>query len=533
MGITLNSSIIDAAGGDTTARARARFARLYARFQAGVERARVNNLRINGFMASPPTITTSTTEPNSSNRTPPSATTWADYAPYIAIRGGWPTVTASAQLYGGVVQKATGTQTGGDSSTAYGACTRFIFYTDDPSPTFGYTTGRLAGFRIAVNDQYIGDGAGNAQTFNPGAVNTVTYYTLDFGSSAVRKITIDVQAAPEGAAFRGYIVGNQLTVTTLESGFLAVGQTISPGNGAGAGSITVLGTGTGGTGTYTLSNTQGTPIGSVGSPAAMASGSGNSVPQLRYLYPSVKDKYKIWAPQSESLRLIAGGDSITYGPVSNHIGTSRLQDNYARVGGDLLGIEDTWMNGASRSGWIWRGGSNVPNMLDRVDDFTAWSPDIIATMMRINDESNDGQVSAGITESPASLTTQVIAWLTTVRAALPYTPLIIFGGFRFCTSSNTLSTNYEAALKAAVDQFVASTGDKMTVFIPTWSSGSPAAWFIGTGDDVNPNNTGNMDLYESGRDRTHPNAAGHAYTARRWAQGIIDGMEIIRVNMGL
>lgn len=56
--------------------------------------------------------------------------------------------------------------------------------------------------------------------------------------------------------FSGSMAGNTLTVTSVASGALAVGQTVSDASGGipSGTTITALGTGTGGTGTYTISN---------------------------------------------------------------------------------------------------------------------------------------------------------------------------------------------------------------------------------------------------------------------------------------
>jgi len=75
---------------------------------------------------------------------------------------------------------------------------------------------------------------------------------------------------PSAATFTGSIASTTLTVTSVLSGTIAVGQAIF-GQGVSQNTvITALGTGTGGTGTYTVSNTQtvaSTSINSVASPA--------------------------------------------------------------------------------------------------------------------------------------------------------------------------------------------------------------------------------------------------------------------------
>jgi hypothetical protein len=77
-------------------------------------------------------------------------------------------------------------------------------------------------------------------------------------------------SAPSSAIFTGSISGTTLTVTSVQSGVIAVGQAIF-GQGIAQNSvITALGTGSGGVGTYTVSDSQtvtSTAINSVASPA--------------------------------------------------------------------------------------------------------------------------------------------------------------------------------------------------------------------------------------------------------------------------
>ena len=75
---------------------------------------------------------------------------------------------------------------------------------------------------------------------------------------------------PSAATFTGSITTTTLTVTSVLSGTIAVGQAIFGANVSQNTVITALGTGTGGTGTYTVSNSQttaSTSINSVASPA--------------------------------------------------------------------------------------------------------------------------------------------------------------------------------------------------------------------------------------------------------------------------
>lgn len=59
-----------------------------------------------------------------------------------------------------------------------------------------------------------------------------------------------------GAVFAGYITGTTLTVTSVTSGIIAVGQTLDADGITAGTEISATGTGTGGTGTYTVSDSQ-------------------------------------------------------------------------------------------------------------------------------------------------------------------------------------------------------------------------------------------------------------------------------------
>jgi hypothetical protein len=90
------------------------------------------------------------------------------------------------------------------------------------------------------------------------------YYQATLSANA-RRVGVE-WTQPATVVFAGYTSGTTLTVTSVTSGTLAVGQTVS-GPTSAATTITALGTGTGGTGTYTISKSQ--TIGSVSAPVPM------------------------------------------------------------------------------------------------------------------------------------------------------------------------------------------------------------------------------------------------------------------------
>jgi len=97
--------------------------------------------------------------------------------------------------------------------------------------------------------------------------NTPLEWPINGNDNVTTANIIDVTATIGGASFRGYIAGVTLTVTSVTSGVIAVGQVITGTNIASGTTITALGSGSGSTGTYTVNISQ--TIASSGSPLAM------------------------------------------------------------------------------------------------------------------------------------------------------------------------------------------------------------------------------------------------------------------------
>lgn len=93
-----------------------------------------------------------------------------------------------------------------------------------------------------------------------GAVKTAGSIVLSGATSFSAAATLIASglsiSGTTGATFTGSITGNTLTVTTLSSGTIAVGQTLSGTNVTAGTTITAFGSGSGGTGTYTVSASQ-------------------------------------------------------------------------------------------------------------------------------------------------------------------------------------------------------------------------------------------------------------------------------------
>jgi len=88
------------------------------------------------------------------------------------------------------------------------------------------------------------------------SANTPLEWPINGNDAVTSANIIDVTATIGGAVFRGTISGVTLTVTSVTSGTIAVGQVITGTNIASGTTITALGSGSGGTGTYTISISQ-------------------------------------------------------------------------------------------------------------------------------------------------------------------------------------------------------------------------------------------------------------------------------------
>lgn len=103
---------------------------------------------------------------------------------------------------------------------------------------------------IAAGQQVLGVGVANETVITGGSG---TSWTVNISQTVA---TEAMSSAAAGAVFTGAITGTTLTVASVASGTLYLGQTIQ-GTGVAANTmITALGTGTGGAGTYTVSTSQ-------------------------------------------------------------------------------------------------------------------------------------------------------------------------------------------------------------------------------------------------------------------------------------
>ena len=107
------------------------------------------------------------------------------------------------------------------------------------------------------------------------STDTTLQWPINGNTTDVVANIIDVTATEGAGTFKGYISGTTLTVTTVTSGALFVGQVISGTGIAANTTITAFGTGSGGLGNYTVSISQ--TVASVGSPVTFTTPSVNLI----------------------------------------------------------------------------------------------------------------------------------------------------------------------------------------------------------------------------------------------------------------
>ena len=131
------------------------------------------------------------------------------------------------------------------------------------NPSTAVFTGSTSGTTLTVSSVSSGTIGVGQSLYSVGVSAETVITALGSGSGGVGTYTINVSqtlssramnSAAVGARFTATIAGNTMTVASVASGTIYLGQTIQ-GAGVTTGSVvTALGTGTGGTGTYTLSS---------------------------------------------------------------------------------------------------------------------------------------------------------------------------------------------------------------------------------------------------------------------------------------
>ena len=133
------------------------------------------------------------------------------------------------------------------------------------TPSAAVFTGSISGTTLTVTSMTSGSIAAGQALFGVGISQATVITALDTGTGGVGTYTINISqtvasegmnSATVGAVFTGSISTTVLTVTSVASGSLSVGQTIQ-GSGVTSGTIiTALDTGTGATGDYDINRTQ-------------------------------------------------------------------------------------------------------------------------------------------------------------------------------------------------------------------------------------------------------------------------------------
>lgn len=145
---------------------------------------------------------------------------------------------------------------------------RYTWYIS--SPAAAVFRGSLSGTTLTVTSVSSGAIAVNQSLFGIGVLPETVITGLGTGTGGVGTYTVNrsqtvaeiaMNSASVGAVVTATIVGTTMTVSSVTSGVLHVGQTVQ-GAGVTLGTIiTALGTGTGGTGTYTVSTSSTVAVG--------------------------------------------------------------------------------------------------------------------------------------------------------------------------------------------------------------------------------------------------------------------------------
>jgi hypothetical protein len=230
----------------------------------------------------------------------------APYAIYVCVAGGAPAAIAQAILSKkgpGAPMTGNTTVTAYDSNPLYSSPIAYSITYQIPSPlqllykvTLVNSPQLPANAGMLVQNALLAAFAGQTPGIPKARIASTLYATgyvpaiAALGSWAqVSAIGIGSANTPD-ATVHGYIVGNTLTVTSVTSGSVAVGQTLADGTGSGilnGTSVTIFGSGAGGTGTYTVNQPQ--TAFSAGSPGTILLSSpdqtlvvvqANQIPQL-------------------------------------------------------------------------------------------------------------------------------------------------------------------------------------------------------------------------------------------------------------
>lgn len=220
-----------------------------------------------------------------------------------------------------------------------------------------------------------------------------------------------------------------------------------------------------------------------------------------FLQVNVDSASQVWAPDTNnSIRVIVEGDSYTSG--GNAFPIAGNTSWPAQVG-KLLGWNDVWNAAIGGTGYISTNGGLNLNLLGRITDITANSPNIVLVMAGADD--------ARVFTMP-QIQAAAITYYQQLRASLPGVPIIVTG--IWASNSNSTIVAAENAIKTAVMQMK----DPLMFFIPI-ATDTTGDWSTGTGNVNATTGTGNNDVY-IGSDGAHPVQKGIDFLAYRLANAI-------------
>lgn len=200
------------------------------------------------------------------------------------------------------------------------------------------------------------------------------------------------------------------------------------------------------------------------------------------------------------------GDSWVEGRNPYHpIRTTLLApyDGWANRVGDLLGWDENVVCGVGGTGYASDAMGDGYKFRDRINDIINAAPDIIVIFGSLND----------FGKAVATIKSEATLFFSQLTAALPATPIIVFG----VQPSGTASITSYAATNTAVKEGIAAVASPNITFVDILSA--PNTWVSGTGYVGNVQNNGNADWVLDQADG-HPTHPGMGYLAYRAADTI-------------
>jgi lysophospholipase L1-like esterase len=441
-------------------------------------------------MTSPPTITTNTSDPDSTVSVAYYFTVSAANAACYRYRGGSPLVASSIYYRFPTVTLPSSTGNVDATHNANGWAVEFM--SDAPRvKVFAQNSTSTNGLMFEVDGQYVT----NAVTAFP-ASSGGGYFLLDFTLGSVT--FTDAGDLVTVSAAHGLSVGDAVMFGTITST-----------TGISANTTYYVKT-VPSTTTLTLATTP-----SASTLALTTDGSSTSISKAatrRFRVEGdqasgmrgvlVPPSYTVWQPgETDPIVAAVVGDSNVA-----QTGVTKPNGGFAINLGKLLGWSDVREIGLGGTGWINQGAfASTFGDATRVADAVAANP----TVLIVTGSTNDNASTA------AAITAAVLAGLQAYRTALPRVPIIVAGVQPGASGPSASVLANEAAVKAAWTAW----GDANSWFVDI-SNDTQGAWISGTGHQGATSGNGNSNVYVGTADTVHPGQVGHEYLGRRWAAAI-------------